>query len=67
MSRRKISSYFKHLDIFGEPVSLNLKGERTFKTLAGATFTLLVYLVVLFYLAHGALQNSQRSGEIRLH
>ena len=66
MTKRKLTGYLKHLDIFGKPVSLTLKGERTFKTLIGATCTLCVYLVVLFYLAHGALYNAQRQGEIHL-
>lgn len=34
--------------------------------MVGATCSVLVYLLVLFYLAHGSLYNTQRAGEIHL-
>ena len=37
-------------DIFGEPISVNFKGYKEFKTRLGAVFTIFVYTFLLFIL-----------------
>ena len=39
----------KNLDIFGEPVSVNYRGEGDYKTIGGAIFSILIYIVVLVF------------------
>ena len=46
----KIGETFKSIDIFGHPISVNYRGEDTFKTRLGACFTLIVYLLMIFNL-----------------
>ena len=46
----KIDSLFKSIDIFGHPISVNYRGEDTFKTRLGAFFTIVVYTLMIFNL-----------------
>ena len=41
--------FTKSLDAFGEPVSLNYEGEKSFKTSAGAVFTIVIKVFILAY------------------
>lgn len=40
---------FVSIDAFGDPVSLNYKGESSFKTAIGAIFTLAIKSFMLIY------------------
>ena len=44
-----LTNYLVSLDAFGEPVTLNYKGESTFKTSVGAFFTLMLRAFILTY------------------
>lgn len=37
------------MDIYGEPISLTYKGQSTYKTRLGATFTLILFTVLISY------------------
>ena len=41
--------FLTSLDAFGEPVTLNYKGESTFKTGVGAFFTIVLRAFILSY------------------
>ena len=41
--------YLTSLDAFGEPVTLNYKGESSFKTGVGAFFTIILRAFILSY------------------
>ena len=41
----------KSCDIFGTAVTVNYKGEGDYKTLGGAIFSILIYLVVFVFAA----------------
>ena len=41
----------KHCDIFGKAITVNYKGESAYKTLCGAIFSILIYLVVFVFAA----------------
>ena len=41
--------YLTSLDAFGEPVTLNFKGESSFKTSVGAFFTIILRAFILSY------------------
>ena len=45
----KFLSYLVSLDAFGEPVTLNYRGESTFKTAVGAFFTISLRVFILSY------------------
>jgi len=47
-------------------VSLTIRGDTSFKTKIGAASSLIVFIVITYYLAHGALLNVQRIGELIL-
>lgn len=40
---------YKSVDAFGQSVSLTWRGEESFKTILGATFTWLIFIVLLAY------------------
>ena len=44
-----LSGYFKSLDAFGEPVSLNYSGNSSYKTMAGALVTLIIRCFMIVY------------------
>ena len=46
-----ITSYLRSYDSFGEPVSLNYKGDSSYKTLLGAVLTLCLNTFLLVYAA----------------
>ena len=41
--------FFTSFDTFGEPVSLNYRGETSFKTFIGAAFTIVIKSLLLIY------------------
>ena len=41
--------YLISLDVFGEPVTLNYRGESTFKTSIGAFFTIILRTFIFSY------------------
>ena len=43
----KIVAYLESLDIFGQPIGVNFRGEDTYKTKMGAFCTLSYYVLVL--------------------
>ena len=45
----KFLKYLVSLDVFGEPVTLNYRGESTFKTGIGAFFTIILRAFILTY------------------
>ena len=45
----KFLKFLTSLDAFGEPVSLNYKGETSFKTSIGAFFTIVLRLFIFGY------------------
>ena len=45
----KFLKYLISLDAFGEPVTLNYKGESTFKTGVGAFFTIVLRAFIFSY------------------
>ena len=42
----------RSLDAFGQPVQLRVNGKRVYKTACGAVFTCLLFLFMLWFLAH---------------
>ena len=44
-----LSGYFKSLDAFGEPVSLNYSGSSSYQTMAGALVTLIIRCFMIVY------------------
>ena len=42
-------NYLVSLDVFGEPVTLNYRGESTFKTGIGAFFTIILRAFIFSY------------------
>ena len=49
-ARKKITSY----DFFGTPISVNYKGEATYKSFFGAICSLLVVILILAFTIQGA-------------
>ena len=45
----KLSNMIRSFDSFGEPISVNLKGETSYKTLIGALFTFLAFTATIVY------------------
>ena len=45
----KFIDFIRSLDKFGEPISLNYKGETSFKTVLGATFSIALNLFIMVY------------------
>ena len=54
-------NFVRSFDVFGEPVSLNYKGEQSFKTIIGALFTLVLKLFIIFYAATALLDMFARA------
>ena len=46
---RRFDKAIRHLDLFGEPVSVNFKGNDTYNTKVGSLFSLAVFSVVCVY------------------
>ena len=46
---RSLKAFVTSLDAFGEPISINYKGDSTYKTCLGAIFTIGLKSFVLFY------------------
>ena len=44
-----LTKYLTSLDAFGEPVTLNYRGESSFKTGIGAFFTIILRAFILSY------------------
>ena len=47
--RNKFCETFKHTDIYGEPVSVNFRGEGNYKTHYGAFISILTILFIGSY------------------
>ena len=45
----KFIDLIRSLDKFGEPISLNYKGETSFKTILGATFSIALNVFIMVY------------------
>ena len=45
----KLNNVIRYFDSFGEPFSVNLKGQTKHKTLIGAIFTFLAFTATLVY------------------
>ena len=50
---KQFLSFFTSLDVFGEPVVINYKGETSFKTAPGALLTLAIKAFLLFFVVQG--------------
>ena len=46
---RTLNAFVTSLDAFGEPISINYKGDSTYKTCLGALFTIGLKLFVLVF------------------
>ena len=51
----KLRSFLTSLDVFGEPVSVNFKGETNFKTLPGALLSVLIKSFLLVFAINGTI------------
>jgi hypothetical protein len=40
---------FRSLDIYGEPVALNYKGKGSYNTGCGAFYTIITFILMLFF------------------
>ena len=49
MSTSRFISYLSSYDVFGEPVSLNYKGDSHFRTWIGAVVTITIKSFLLIY------------------
>ena len=47
----KAHRFFTSFDTFGEPVSLNFKGDDTYRTAVGALFSIAIKLFIIVYAA----------------
>jgi hypothetical protein len=45
----KLQSFIDKYDFFGAPISLMLKGKRTYQTIYGATYTLIAIAILIFF------------------
>ena len=44
-----IINFLTSFDVFGEPISLNYKGDKSFKTFIGAFFTIMIKTFLMVY------------------
>ena len=51
----QLKSFFTSFDVFGEPVSVNYKGESSFRTSPGALFTIMIKAFLLVFVVQGTL------------
>jgi hypothetical protein len=45
-------NFWKSLDIYGEKIELTYKGRKSYKTIIGATFSLIFRLLVWFFIVY---------------
>ena len=48
-SANKTMEFITNRDMFGQPVSLNYKGQDTYKTIPGGLLSLLILFVLIMY------------------
>ena len=52
---KSVREFLVSFDVFGEPVGLNYKGERTYKTAVGAFFTICLKILIFVIATTGFL------------
>ena len=55
----KFYDYFKSFDSFGEPISLNYKGDSAYSTGLGALFSIAIQVFILIFAAFSLVEVSQ--------
>jgi len=55
----KFYDYFKSFDSFGEPISLNYKGDSAYNTGLGAFFSIAIQVFILVFAAFSLVEVSQ--------
>ncbi len=57
---KKINKFLKGLDLFGDEIKFNLKGEPLFKTKIGGLGSLILISILLAFLIFGAINVKSR-------